>query len=70
MTTPCLIAVGMQKVIMQPLSNYATTKPIGIIWHEGISGRNAEVVASTFCKILNYSHCLMLNTVFRARTHV
>ena len=26
--------------------------PTGVIWHEGISGRNAEDVASTFAKVI------------------
>ena len=38
-----------------PLGKFSKTKgivPTGVIWHEGISGRNAEDVASTFAKVI------------------
>jgi len=38
-----------------PLGKFTKTNgivPTGVIWHEGISGRNAEDVASTFSKVI------------------
>lgn len=38
-----------------PLGSFSKAKgvmPTGVIWHEGISGRNAEDVASTYVKII------------------
>ena len=38
-----------------PLGKFSRTKgivPTGVIWHEGISGRNAEDVASKFAKVI------------------
>ena len=38
-----------------PLGNFSKTKgilPNGAIWHEGISGRNVEYVASAFAKVI------------------
>ena len=38
-----------------PLGKFSKTKdivPTGVIWHEGISGQNAEDVASTFAKVI------------------
>ena len=36
-----------------PLGKFSKENaPVGVVWHEGISGRNAEDVASTFAKII------------------
>ena len=38
-----------------PLGSFSKSKlilPTGVIWHEGISGRNADDVASTYAKII------------------
>ena len=36
-------------------------KPVGVVWHEGIAGRNAEDVMSSYHKAMNSTHCRDVN---------